>query len=794
MLYKRFVTKSMDWSLGVKTETKLVGQALRAIPLVFGHLTAGYVRAVWRFAIVAVKLYKTSGYRGAAIYLKTCYVLLQHVAGGHVDASPWALGCNVSRTRRGIPRVIPVQHRRLIATGDVDLIRFWLTLFGLYRVLPFKGALKLKTIYQPGKDLSSFMVTWKEYVPTFLERLQEVTKSSLEVSLYRDLGVRKIPAITKASPNSHGFSSMVGLPLDLITWWLDPPMRAALVQWLELTESRAFLHDIKSIWNGFTVLSKRYCEKENIKVRLDPIQFLQGLRNEDLVGAAWVKALWGKPLFFGRLGFKEEPGKIRVFAMVNLITQALMQPLHEWIFRVLRSIPTDGTFDQVAPVERLIKRFVGKEWVASYDLSAATDRLPVAIQVEILRPLLGDQLVNLWAFILVGRPYGLPKVAKSYNLGFTSVFYAVGQPMGALSSWAMLAMTHHALVQFAAMRVDARRRWFFDYAVLGDDIVIADKAVAQEYLNLMETIGVDIGLAKSLVSSTGSLEFAKRTWVKGRSATPFSLAEMSVAVSNIGALEELWRKTLPFGSPIRMAAVARFCGFGYKNLARLPVGFSLNNRLSRLLGYLSRPGGIWPLSFETWVASPGPGRLLGLPWEVQRKIVGVLVVDVLDLIERVLERAKGEINRTFSTALFSGTYKVRKEAVRKDGGRRVSWETKKVYGPILIEMFEEYSVLLERFFKDWVLYSFSSPLSKKASALTIRLRELRKSRSIAGFNGLEATWRWITDLENGLAALPTQLDLFSRADEVRIRPSALIGLWIRIRAKVRREVRGSRKG
>jgi len=221
-------------------------------------------------------------------------------------------------------------------------------------------------------------------------------------------------------------------------------MRNALVQWLELTESGAFLHDIKSVWNGFAVLSKRYCEQQNIKVRLNPIQFLQGLRDEDLVGVAWVKALWGKPLFFGRLGFKEEPGKIRVFAMVNLITQALMQPLHEWIFHVLRSVPTDGTFNQVAPVERLIKRFIGKEWVASYDLSAATDRLPVAIQVEILRPLLGDQLANLWAFILVGRPYGLPKVAKSYNLGFTSVFYAVGQPMGALSSWAMLAMTHHA--------------------------------------------------------------------------------------------------------------------------------------------------------------------------------------------------------------------------------------------------------------------------------------------------------------------------------------------------------------
>lgn len=91
----------------------------------------------------------------------------------------------------------------------------------------------------------------------------------------------------------------------------------------------------------------------------------------------------------------------------------------------------------------------------------------------------------------------------------------------------------------------------------------------------MGTVGVDIGLAKSLVSKTGSLEFAKRTWVKGQLATPFSLPEMSIAVSNIRALAELWCKALPYGSPIRLAAVAHFCGFDYKNLGRLAVAFSL---------------------------------------------------------------------------------------------------------------------------------------------------------------------------------------------------------------------------
>lgn len=63
--------------------------------------------------------------------------------------------------------------------------------------------------------------------------------------------------------------------------------------------------------------------------------------------------------------------------------------------------------------------------------------------------------------------------------------YSVGQPMGALSSWGMLALTHHFIVQVAANRLGTFPDGFKDYAVLGDDIVIANKAVANVYHSLM---------------------------------------------------------------------------------------------------------------------------------------------------------------------------------------------------------------------------------------------------------------------------------------------------------------------
>jgi hypothetical protein len=111
-------------------------------------------------------------------------------------------------------------------------------------------------------------------------------------------------------------------------------------------------------------------------------------------------------------------------------------------------------------------------------------------------------------------------------------YYAVGQPMGALSSWAMLAITHHIIVQIAARRTGLTS-WFSDYAVLGDDIVIADEAVARSYLTIMGDLGVEINLHKSLVSKIGYAEFAKRLISSSQEVTPVGPSTLSHASRDI---------------------------------------------------------------------------------------------------------------------------------------------------------------------------------------------------------------------------------------------------------------------
>jgi len=67
--------------------------------------------------------------------------------------------------------------------------------------------------------------------------------------------------------------------------------------------------------------------------------------------------------------------------------------LHTALFEELKHISEDGTFDQQAPLERLLSNVPEGQKLYSFDLSAATDRLPVALQCQILNQLvtgLGD--------------------------------------------------------------------------------------------------------------------------------------------------------------------------------------------------------------------------------------------------------------------------------------------------------------------------------------------------------------------------------------------------------------------
>jgi hypothetical protein len=182
------------------------------------------------------------------------------------------------------------------------------------------------------------------------------------------------------------------------------------------------LYQSVSLRNSFEYITKTFANK-----RSDTIQTLWS----DFESLAKARLYLFEPLIgevknrsLGKLGTKVEPaGKIRVFAMVDCWTQWALRPLHRYIFDILRYIPMDGTFNQLKPLGSL--RPYGGFY--SYDLSSATDRLPIALQKPLVSALVQDKdFGEHWANLLVGRDY--------YLRFHGAVRYSVGQPMGALSS------------------------------------------------------------------------------------------------------------------------------------------------------------------------------------------------------------------------------------------------------------------------------------------------------------------------------------------------------------------------
>lgn len=145
----------------------------------------------------------------------------------------------------------------------------------------------------------------------------------------------------------------------------------------------------------------------------------------------------------------------------------------------------------------------------------------------------------------------------------------------------MLALTHHLMVAVAAKRAGFPFGKFNLYAVLGDDIVIANGKVAREYLNVCTDIGVKVGIHKSLISRNGVLEFAKRYFVNGVDCSAVPLIEVASATQSVSAVMELARK---YG--LTLPQLASVLGAGYKTLSSFTKFISEVSPRWRHLGIL----------------------------------------------------------------------------------------------------------------------------------------------------------------------------------------------------------------
>jgi len=98
----------------------------------------------------------------------------------------------------------------------------------------------------------------------------------------------------------------------------------------------------------------------------------------------------------------------------------------------------------------------------------------------------------------------------------------------------MFSFSHHLIVQYSADKAGYSVP-YNGYALLGDDIVIGDRDVAEVYKAVIKDLGVDFSIPKSHEGLT-LIDFAKRLWLRDRfdpnkwvEISPFSVNEYNAA-------------------------------------------------------------------------------------------------------------------------------------------------------------------------------------------------------------------------------------------------------------------------
>nr|UIW13815.1 MAG: RNA-dependent RNA polymerase [Rhizoctonia solani mitovirus 43] len=468
---------------------------------------AGRIRDTHRFINFILSMQKLHGTTFTVKWMKACHVAICKVLGANKLMSLRQLDENLPLPRlvNGLPSIIPYEERRRIRQGKVPVIRFWLGLFNLYRVIRVPGELKLSTITSPftgrGKALLGLCRSTKVWNP-FLFDVKIAEKAKL---IRTKMAPDKFLLSRSASPSNR--VSMYGILTDVHLISKDPILWPAILGFLDALNAEEFKFKL------FYVLELADKTKELSQLDIVGVKTGKPISSPDLPFKASIVAHGLVGTGLSQFAIKEEAaGKLRLFALIDLITQSVLTPLHDRLFDMLRVIPTDSTFDQEAGIRRAQDKAVKANKAFSFDLSAATDRLPVLLLMFILGSLIGMPLAKYWRTIIVTRAFSFNgKVAEKLKVNPTGYRYAVGQPMGAKTSWAMLAVAHHWLVQRAAYDVYGKPTWFMEYEVLGDDIVIFDELVAQRYQEILSDLGLEININKSIISKDRPVfEFAKR--------------------------------------------------------------------------------------------------------------------------------------------------------------------------------------------------------------------------------------------------------------------------------------------
>lgn len=534
------------------------------------------------FSATCLLLFQNNGINFLIEYLKGCLFILNTFLGGKYIKTEEQPSKMRIKTQNGLPVILPLRVRTQLRGRNIHFIHTWTSVLNAYKALQGKWSYSresiLATITQPHPDLYSniYFKILRAFVDLFWAEL-----GRMGGNLEPDLKTKNLFTSSKAGP--HHPNVVLGAPRDAAIWFnpdrtFSGVARNYILDWLDETGDQRlktlFRRSAKTYQLITDTLSHvaRSMVQEPTNSKPSTLSFRDRFDSvAKLVGG--FDRLYGKKsfdegksytTFLSRLHILLEPaGKVRVVAIVDWWTHAVLKPLHDWMFSLLKLIPTDATFDQEGALKRFAEQ--GHTVVWSIDLSSATDLIPLMLYRVLFEPILGARITDLWLRLLARRNFVVPVEIREekgvIHAPNDLVQYQTGQPMGALSSWSAMAMAHHFLVQAAAWLAEGRFKspeaaltalrdeysfwmlidsfkWYLLYLILGDDLVIADERVARQYIVLAKALGIKVNLKKTFVSEIGFFNFANQSYVGQTNVSPLSLREY-VGVDSLSLRSEM---------------------------------------------------------------------------------------------------------------------------------------------------------------------------------------------------------------------------------------------------------------
>lgn len=541
------------------------------------------------FSQIVEREISCKGKRATCKYLKSLYAqAVQLTFGLKLEPIPFR-----KSSKRGLARDLSPFVRLL--QGTVEQRRAALTILRQYTLI----------FAEPEFDVESITTPVPE------ERVRKIVRSFIAFTrkwIPSTDPVSKIEVVPRARSGPNGRSGLLTTTFDAVALSERPELLQSLHNLARIIdpESEGEPSSDRDTWDISS------CEGIPPS-ELDEKLLTRGLKPWVLRLAAWTKA--NEPprkCLVSRLALLSEGGcKTRTIAIADEFSQSVLRPVHKKIMGLLKGLEQDCTFDQGRAVD-FLKEATLRGPVYSFDLTTATDRFPLVLQVEVVKALFGDTFGEDWGKVMsTYRDFGIRQRVKPLNRESRQalskpIYYKQGQGMGIYSSWPVFALTHHILVQWCASeeglcQQSTDRRWrlpFKDYRIIGDDVTISNTKVANRYRATLELLEVPISLSKSVVSEKAPYcgEIAKRLIRNGVDLSPIPADLIKQAGEQVTML------------PCLIDEVSRRYGLDLTTLSRMR---SLSSLFAKRKGR-QRVADILltaPLAFALWGGHPFYGAL-----------------------------------------------------------------------------------------------------------------------------------------------------------------------------------------